>query len=229
MGSLYNICALCFALQHMCVMTPTGWLRLVGSIKLHVSFAKGPCKRDHILQKRTIDLSILLTVATPYMLSRATVCAVIMCEIEIHGLNSRMHQLTNSTVAFQFRRAMTHSHWGYDAFLVCVMTHPHAIHVCVMTHRVHQLTNSTVAFQFRRAMTHSHLGYDAFPMCVMTHPHAIHVCVMTHRVHQLTNSTVALHIPSKKLFGCGVSTPYPVFCLICTMNSELKSFFDLYY
>jgi len=183
MGSLYNICALCFALQHMCVMTPTGWLRLVGSIKLHVSFAKEPCKRDHILQKRTIDLSILLTVATPYMLSRATVCGVIMCEIEIHGLNSRMHQLTNSTVAFQFRRAMTHSHLGYDACLVCVMTHPHAIHVCVMTHRV----------------------------------------------HQLTNSTVALHIPSKKLFGCGVSTPYPVFCLICTMNSELKSFFDLYY
>ena len=29
-----------------------GWLRLVGSIKLYVSFAKEPYKRDDILQKR---------------------------------------------------------------------------------------------------------------------------------------------------------------------------------
>ena len=31
-----------------------GWLRLVGSLKLQVSFAKEPYKRDHILQKRPI-------------------------------------------------------------------------------------------------------------------------------------------------------------------------------
>jgi len=43
-----------------------GWLRLVGSIKWQVSFAKEPYKRDAILQKRPIILSILLTVATPY-------------------------------------------------------------------------------------------------------------------------------------------------------------------
>jgi len=43
-----------------------GWLRLVGSIKLYVSFAKEPYERDDILQKRPIILSILLTVATPY-------------------------------------------------------------------------------------------------------------------------------------------------------------------
>jgi len=29
-----------------------GWLRAVGSIKLQVSFAKEPYKRDYILQKR---------------------------------------------------------------------------------------------------------------------------------------------------------------------------------
>jgi len=44
-----------------------GWLRLVGSIKLYVSFAKEPYKRDDILQKRPIILLILLTVATPYV------------------------------------------------------------------------------------------------------------------------------------------------------------------
>jgi len=42
-----------------------GWRRLVGSIKLKVSCAKEPYKRDDILQKRPIILSILLTVATP--------------------------------------------------------------------------------------------------------------------------------------------------------------------
>ena len=43
-----------------------GWLRLVGSLKLQVSFAKEPYKRDDILQKRPIILRGLLIVATPY-------------------------------------------------------------------------------------------------------------------------------------------------------------------
>ena len=43
-----------------------GWLRLVGSLKLQVSFAKEPYKRDDILQKRPIILRSLLIVATPY-------------------------------------------------------------------------------------------------------------------------------------------------------------------
>jgi len=43
-----------------------GWLRLVGSFKLSVSFAKEPCKRDYVLQKRLIIWRSLLIVATPY-------------------------------------------------------------------------------------------------------------------------------------------------------------------
>jgi len=43
-----------------------GWLRLVGSLKLQVSFAKEPYKRDDILQKRPIMLRSPLIVATPY-------------------------------------------------------------------------------------------------------------------------------------------------------------------
>ena len=42
-----------------------GWLWLVGSIKLQVSFAKEPYKKHENLRKRPIILSILLTVATP--------------------------------------------------------------------------------------------------------------------------------------------------------------------
>jgi len=42
-----------------------GWLQLVRSIKLQVSCAKEPHKRNAFLQKRPIISSILLTVATP--------------------------------------------------------------------------------------------------------------------------------------------------------------------
>ena len=44
-----------------------GWLRVVGSLKLQVSFAKEPCKRDYILQKKPITLRSLQIVATPYL------------------------------------------------------------------------------------------------------------------------------------------------------------------
>ena len=44
-----------------------GWLRLVGALKVQVSFAKEPYKRDDILQKRPIILRRLLIVATPYV------------------------------------------------------------------------------------------------------------------------------------------------------------------
>ena len=47
-----------------------GWLRLVGSLKLYVSFAKEPYQRDYILQKRPIILRSLLSVATPYKKAR---------------------------------------------------------------------------------------------------------------------------------------------------------------
>ena len=47
-----------------------GWLRQVGSIKLLISFAKEPYKRDYILHKRPTILSILLTKATPYPLKK---------------------------------------------------------------------------------------------------------------------------------------------------------------
>jgi len=45
-----------------------GWLRLVGSLKLQVSFANEPYKRDYVLHKRPIILRRLLIVATPYHL-----------------------------------------------------------------------------------------------------------------------------------------------------------------
>ena len=48
-------------------MIDMGWLQLVGSLKLQVSFAKEPYKRDDILQLRPIILRSLLIVATPWV------------------------------------------------------------------------------------------------------------------------------------------------------------------
>jgi len=42
-----------------------GWLRLVGSLKLQVSFAKETYERDDILQTTPIILRSVLIVATP--------------------------------------------------------------------------------------------------------------------------------------------------------------------
>ena len=63
------------ATHYYWVLQSMGWLQLVGSLKLEVSFAKEPNKRDDILQKRPIIcilqkrrviLRSLLIVATPY-------------------------------------------------------------------------------------------------------------------------------------------------------------------
>jgi len=48
---------------------PMGWLWLVGSFKLQVSFAKEPYKRNCILQKRPIILRSLLFFATSYLIT----------------------------------------------------------------------------------------------------------------------------------------------------------------
>jgi len=64
-----------------------GWLRLVGSLKLQVSFAKEPYKRDDILPKRLIISRSLLIVATPHHTT-----ALIHAAMEVRtafGANSR--------------------------------------------------------------------------------------------------------------------------------------------
>ena len=63
------------------IWSDMGWLRLVGSLKLQVSFAKEPYKRDDILQKRPIILRSLLIVAPPHIRlhSELTCNSVLQC------------------------------------------------------------------------------------------------------------------------------------------------------
>jgi len=51
------------------LLTSYGVARLFGSLKLQVSFAKDPYKRDYIMQKRPMNLRSLLIEATPYVSS----------------------------------------------------------------------------------------------------------------------------------------------------------------
>ena len=72
MRAYESVCS-CKSEHHIKVRVSTlrahtmGWLRLVGSLKSKVSFAKETYKRDDILQKRPIILRSLLIVATPYL------------------------------------------------------------------------------------------------------------------------------------------------------------------
>jgi len=57
-----------------------GWLRLAGSLKLQVSFAKEPYKKDDILQNGPVILRSLLIEATPY----TYVLQAILWHVHIH-------------------------------------------------------------------------------------------------------------------------------------------------
>jgi len=69
-------------------ITAMGGLRLVGSSRLYVSFAKEPYKRDYILQKRHIILRSVLIVATPYQLPKRALAGLVFefcCTIDRVG------------------------------------------------------------------------------------------------------------------------------------------------
>ena len=57
--------SVCVYVSDSVLETGMGWLRLVGSLKLNVSFARETYKRDYILQKRPTISRSLLIVATP--------------------------------------------------------------------------------------------------------------------------------------------------------------------
>jgi len=72
---LYDFVCVCDTTLYVCDMTlyvcvtclfNMGWLRLVGSLKMEVSFTKEPYTRDYILQKKPIILRSLLIIATPH-------------------------------------------------------------------------------------------------------------------------------------------------------------------
>ena len=113
------------AYTHICCHTYSymGWLWLVGSIRLWVSFANEPYKRNNILQKRPIISTILLTVAKPYM------------HIHIHLRVEASWQRHASPYNIRV-------HYTYMCIHMCTCTYI-SIYICVYIHmsQVHTTTH----------------------------------------------------------------------------------------
>ena len=140
-----HVCYRCILRQCKFCM---GWLRLVNSLKLLVSFAKEPYKRDYILQKRPIILRSLLIVATPYMNAGCHTYAIGMLQIRLGHVT---HMSTASVCPHTHAHKKTHVH-----------TRAHTcVHTCT---RVHMHTHTRVRTHARKhARTHAH---------TYTHTHA---------------------------------------------------------
>jgi len=109
-----------------------GWLRLVGSIELEVSFAKEPYRRDDILQKRPIILSILLTVATPWYASilhythARGACAYEHYYTHVNTLSTNIVLLHDACHWVKHIRTHSASRGAYRAQIKQGCTHGHA-------------------------------------------------------------------------------------------------------
>ena len=153
-------------LPHTWIRKPhMGWLRLVGSIKVQVSFAKYSLFYRALLQKRLIILWILVTKASAYA-SHDSFMSMRW---------SGMH-MNESCPASTFIHMcdMTHSYVWHDSF-ICVTW---LIHMCGMTHSyVWQDSFICVTWLIRMCdVTHVYVWHDSF-ICVTW---LIHVCDMTH-------------------------------------------------
>ena len=95
-----------------------GWLQLVGSMKLYISFAKEPYKRDNILQKRSVISSILLTAATPY--------AYKMCVFFPHPTC-----LQNMYILAPYTHLCFSRRYSSDLTVRCMYVHSHTLHTPV--------------------------------------------------------------------------------------------------
>ena len=84
-----------------------GWLQLVGSSKLYVSFAKETYERDDILQKRPIILRSLLIVATPQIHRYTSVLTSSYTLIYVYRLlQICLHRYTSTCICTQI-----HIYW----------------------------------------------------------------------------------------------------------------------
>jgi len=129
-----------------------GWLRLVGSLKLYVSFAKEPYERDYILQKRPIIVRSLLIVATPYLHTLTSTLA-----LELQLLNRILHTLSGTlshTPTCLFIHTLTRT---------CLLYQPHA------PKHLHTLSNALLhapAYSLKHTLT---CIYIFFPLHSHSH------------------------------------------------------------
>jgi len=104
-----------------------GWLELVGSIKLQVSFPEYRLFYRALLQKRPIILSILLTVATPYSSGWSLPLT--------HTTHTQHTQHIHECITYRTRHARKHITYHICVFVcmlgVLVMGHT-CVFVCML-------------------------------------------------------------------------------------------------
>ena len=193
----------CDMFMHASLWIHMGWLHLVGSFKIWVSFAKEPYKRDPVLQKRPIILRSLRIEATPYALYDSFICVTSRVDVCAMTHPSVCHD-SFICVTWRIRTHYTTHLCVYHFTLICV---PWLIHMCDSTHSYvwrdpYAWHDSFICVTFcidRCAMTHPYLWHDSSIcvtwiicvtwvigacdmthwMCAITHPWVCHICGMT--------------------------------------------------
>ena len=171
-----------------------GWLRLVGSLKLYVSFAKEPYKRDYSAKETSILRSLLL-VATPYLAvsflksaSNLRLLCVLQCVLQrvaachsVSWMVLRWAQLSFHKSATNCR-AFMHRKRSPRAFTTVqnAVTHCRARHHAA-TMRLRRLTRKEVSL-----FKYMHAKKD---ICK-------HVCIYTHIIciHAYVHAPIYTHI-----------------------------------
>jgi len=136
---------------YVCFM---GWLRLVGSWKLQVSFAKEPYKRDDILRKRPMILRSLLIVATPYR-------SHITRTQTRHHLPSHTHMDTNTSSTHTLAHAHVHTH--------IPNTHPTVI---PQYHHIVAVLSISLTHTHTLTRTHTHMDTNTSSKHTTYTPHS---------------------------------------------------------
>jgi len=154
----------CAFLFGMCVLT--GWLWLVGSIKLQVSFAKEPPKKDDILQKRPIIVSILMTVATPYV-----VC------VSCYPYECAVHICTYINVPIIYVHTLIHVHmYIHSRMYICCSVLQHAVPAHMYIHSCMYLYY-TCTYICTYICTFIHVPMNApYIYIYVIHTYVIHEC-----------------------------------------------------
>ena len=162
---------------YICIYTYTyvtyvmGWLRLVGCLKIQVSFAKELYKRDLYSAKRPVFLSILLIVATPYcglyMYPFRYLCTYIMfmCSFIYLCANIHVFMYIHHVNVFFYLFMCIHIISSISAMLYiheCMYNLQIHIHICTCISCTHENTYVCHTHMVCTCMSHTYI-------CTHTH------------------------------------------------------------
>jgi len=157
-------------MAHVCISrgTPMGWLRLVSSLKLQVSFAEYSLFYRALLQKRPIILRSLLIAATPYEYVMTRSCVYHNTPASYDAWYMRVHASLH-----MYECVMAHVYMRFICFIYvhvswhmneCVMAHIRTRHgtymnafhmfdmcACVVAH----IWMCFICFTYERGMLHT--------------------------------------------------------------------------